>query len=115
MEEPDASVKIPSKAPNMNLRAISNATLTVTPTSDVSEITSQSGGSGVVNGANRYTVQWTNPDGSVDIDDGSKVSKPKVLAQIAQTVAVISKRRPFWKDRNISLRTMMRQMRLLVI
>merc|ERR1719189_344198 len=38
MEEPDASVKIPSKAPNMNLRAISNANLTVTPTSDASVI-----------------------------------------------------------------------------
>ena len=44
-------------------------------------------------------------------DEGSK---PEVLARIAQTVAALSKLKPIWKDRTISLHTKVRLLRSLV-
>ena len=42
-------------------------------------------------------------------------SKPKILSQIEQTTAALTKLKPIWRDNNISLGTKVKLMRSLVI
>ena len=50
--------------------------------------------------------------GSVITDEGSK---PEILSRIAQTTAALTKLKPVWNDRSISLSSKIRLMRSLVI
>ena len=50
--------------------------------------------------------------GAVVSDDGSK---PEVLSRIAQATAALTKLKPIWRDKNISLGSKMKLMRSLVI
>ena len=49
--------------------------------------------------------------GSVITDEGSK---PEILSRITQTTAPLTKLKPVWNDRNISLSSKIRLMRFLV-
>ena len=49
--------------------------------------------------------------GSVIIDEGSK---PEILSRIAQTKAALTRLKPVWNDRSISLSSKIRLMRSLV-
>ena len=49
--------------------------------------------------------------GSVITDEGSK---PEILSRTAQTTAALTRLKPVWNDRSISLRSMIRLMRSLV-
>ena len=49
--------------------------------------------------------------GSVITDEGSK---PEILSRIAQTTAALTRLKPVWNDRSISLSSKMRLMRSLV-
>ena len=50
--------------------------------------------------------------GTVVSDDGSK---PEVLSRISQTIAVLTKLKPIWRDNNISLGSKVKLVRSLVI
>ena len=58
-----------------------------------------------INGQRLETVTAFKYLGSIVTDEGSK---PEVLARIAQTVAALSKLKPIWKDKTISLHTKVR-------
>ena len=47
-------------------------------------------------------------------DTGHRGSKPEVITRIAQTIAVLTKLRIIWSDRNITLKSKIRLMRSLV-
>ena len=64
-----------------------------------------------INGQRLETVTAFKYLGSIVTDEGSK---PEVLARIAQTVAALSKLKPIWKDRTLSLHTKVRLLRSLV-
>ena len=64
-----------------------------------------------VNGKNFETVTSFKNLGSVVSDEGSK---PSVLSRIAQTTAALTRLKPVWNDRNISLSSKIRLMRSLV-
>ena len=49
--------------------------------------------------------------GSVITDEGSK---PEILSKIAQTIAALTRLKPIWNDRSISLSSKIRLMRSLV-
>ena len=57
-----------------------------------------------VNGQKLETVKYL---GSVITDEGSK---PEILSRIAQTTAVLTRLKPVWDDRSISLSSMIRLM-----
>ena len=62
-------------------------------------------------GQNLETVTGFRYLGSVIIDEGSK---PEILSRIAQTTAALTKLKPVWNDRGISLSSKIRLMRSLV-
>ena len=61
-----------------------------------------------VNGQKLETVTRFEYLGSVITDEGSK---PEILSRIAQTTAPLTKLKPVWNDRNISLSSKIRLMR----
>ena len=65
-----------------------------------------------VNGQKLETVTSFKYLGSVITDEGSK---PEILSRIAQTTAALTRLKPVWNDRNISLSSQIRPMRSLVI
>ena len=64
-----------------------------------------------VNGQKRETVTSLKYFGSVASDEGSK---PEILSRIAQTTAALTRLKPVWNDRSISLSSKIRLMRSLV-
>ena len=64
-----------------------------------------------VNGQKLQTVKSFKCRGSVITDEGSK---PEILSRIAQTTAALTKLKPVWSDRSISLSSKIRLMRSLV-
>ena len=64
-----------------------------------------------VNGQKLETVTSFKYFGSVIIDDGSK---PEILSRIAQTTAPLTRLKPVWNNRSISLSSKMGLMRSLV-
>ena len=64
-----------------------------------------------VNGQNLETVTSFKYLGSVITDEGSK---PKILSRIAQATAALTRLKPVWNDRSISLSSKIRLMRSLV-
>ena len=64
-----------------------------------------------VNGQKLKTVTGFEYLGSVKTDEGSK---PEILSRIAQTTAALTRFKPVWIDRSISLSSMIRVMRSLV-
>ena len=65
-----------------------------------------------VSGEKLETVNSFKYLGSVVSDEGSR---PEILSRIAQTTAAMTKLRPVWNDRNITLSSKIRLMRSLVI
>ena len=65
-----------------------------------------------VNGQKLETVTSFKYLGSVITDE---VSKPEILSRIAQTTAALTRLKPVWNDRTISLSSKIRLMRSLVI
>ena len=64
-----------------------------------------------VNGQKLETVTRFEYLGSVITDEGSK---PEILSRIAQTTAALTRLKPVWNDRSISLSSMIRLMHSLV-
>ena len=64
-----------------------------------------------VNGQKLETVASFKYPGSVITDEGSK---SEILSRIAQTTAALTRLKPIWNDRSISLRSKIRLMRFLV-
>ena len=64
-----------------------------------------------VNGQKLETVTSFKYLGSVITDEGSK---PEILSRITQTTAALTRLKPVWNDRSISLSSKIRQMRSLV-
>ena len=64
-----------------------------------------------VNGQKLETVTSFKYLGSVITDEGSK---PELLSRIAQTTAALTRLKPIWNDRSISLNSKIRLMRSLV-
>ena len=64
-----------------------------------------------VNGQKLETVTSFKYLGSVITDEGSK---PEILSRIAQATAVLTRLKPVWNDRSISLSSKVRLMRSLV-
>ena len=64
-----------------------------------------------VNGQKIYTVTSFKYLGSGITDEGSK---PEILSRIAQTTAALTRLKPVWKDRNISLSSKIPLIRSLV-
>ena len=64
-----------------------------------------------VNGQKLETVTSFRYLGSVITDEGYK---PEILSRIAQTTAALTRLKPVWKDRSISLSSKIRLMRSLV-
>ena len=64
-----------------------------------------------INGQKLETVTSFKYLGSVITDEGSK---PEILSRIAQTKAALTRLKPVWNDRSISLSSKMRLMRSLV-
>ena len=64
-----------------------------------------------VNGQKLETVTSFKYLGSVIIDEGSK---PEILSTIAQATAALTRLKPLWNDRSISLGSKIRLMRSLV-
>ena len=64
-----------------------------------------------VNGQKLETVTSFKYLGSVIIDEGSK---PEILSRIAQTTAALTRLKPVWIDKSISLSSKIRLMRSLV-
>ena len=64
-----------------------------------------------VNGQKLETVTSVKYLGSVITDEGSK---PEILSRIAHTAAALTRLKPVWKDRSISLSSKIRLMRSLV-
>ena len=64
-----------------------------------------------VNGQRLETVTSFKYLGSVITDEGSK---PNILSRIAQTTAALTRLKPFWIDKSISLSSKIRLMRSLV-
>ena len=64
-----------------------------------------------VNGHKLKTVTSFKYLGSVITDEGSK---PEILSRIAQTTAVLTRLKPVWNDRSISLSSKIQLMRSLV-
>ena len=64
-----------------------------------------------VNGQKLETVTSFKYLGSVITDEGSK---PEILSRIAQTTAALTRLKPVWNDRSISLSSKIRMMRSLV-
>ena len=64
-----------------------------------------------VNGKKLETVTSFKYLGSVITDDGSK---PEILSRIAQATAALTRRKPVWIDKSISLSSKIRLMRSLV-
>ena len=65
-----------------------------------------------VNGQRLETVKSFRYLGSIITDEGSK---PEILARIAQTTAALTKLKPLWNDRNITVSSKIRLMRSLVM
>ena len=65
----------------------------------------------LVNGQKLETVTSFKYLGSVITDEGSK---PEILSRIAQTTAALTRLKPVWIDKSISLRSKIRLMRSLV-
>ena len=65
-----------------------------------------------VNGQKLETVTSFKYLGSVITDEGSK---PEILSRIAWTIAVLTRLKPVWNDRSISLSSKIRLMRSLVM
>ncbi|KAI0207297.1 hypothetical protein LSAT2_008050 [Lamellibrachia satsuma] len=65
-----------------------------------------------VNGQRLETVSKFKYLGSVITDEGSK---PEIISRIAQTTAAMTRLKPIWKDKNITLRSKIRLMRSLVV
>ena len=65
-----------------------------------------------MNGQKPETVTSFKYLGSVITDEGSK---PEILSRIAQTTAALTRLKPIWNDRSISLSSKMRLMFSLVI
>ena len=65
-----------------------------------------------VNGQRLETVSNFKYLGSVVIDEGSKL---EIISRIAQTTATLTRLKPIWKDKNITLRSKIRLMRSLVV
>ncbi|PIK57015.1 endonuclease-reverse transcriptase [Apostichopus japonicus] len=63
------------------------------------------------NGEKLETVQSFKYLGAIVTDEGSG---PEILSRIAQTTSAVTKLKLIWKDRNITLRSMIRLMRSLV-
>ena len=63
------------------------------------------------NGQKLETVTSSKYLGSVITDEGSK---PETLSRIAQTTAALTRLKPVWNDRGISLSSKIRLMRFLV-
>ena len=64
-----------------------------------------------VNGQKLETVTSSKYLGSVVTDKGSK---PEILSRIAQTTAALTRLKPVWNDRSISLRSKIRLRRSLI-
>ena len=64
-----------------------------------------------VNGQRLETVTSFKYLGSIITDEGSK---PEILSRIAQTTSALTRLKPFWNDRSISLSSKIRVMRFLV-
>ena len=64
-----------------------------------------------INGQRLETVTSFKYQGSVITDEGSK---PEILSRIAQTTAALTRLRPVWIDKSISLSSKIRLMRSLV-
>ena len=64
-----------------------------------------------INGQKLETVTSFKYLGSVITDEGSK---PEILSRVAQTTAVLTRLKPVWNDRSISLSSKIRLMRSLV-
>ena len=64
-----------------------------------------------INGKQFETVTSFNHLGSVITDEGSK---PEILSRIAQTTAALTRLKPVWIDKSISLSSKIRLMRTLV-
>ena len=64
-----------------------------------------------INGQKLETVTGFNYLGSVITDEGSK---PEILSKIAQTTAALTRLKPIWIDKSISLSSKIRLMRSLV-
>ena len=64
-----------------------------------------------VNGQKLETVTSFKYLGSVITDEGSK---PEILSRIAQTTAALTRLKPVWNDRSMSLSSKIRLMRSLV-
>ena len=65
-----------------------------------------------VNGQRLETVTSFSYLGSVITDEGSK---PEILVRIAQTTAALTRLKPLWNDRNITVSSKIRLMRSLVM
>ena len=65
-----------------------------------------------VNGHRLETVKGFRYLGSIITDEGSK---PEILARIAQTTAALTRLKPLWNDRNITVSSKIRLMRSLVM
>ena len=65
-----------------------------------------------VNGQKLETVTSFEYLGSIITDEGSK---PKIFSRIAQATATLTRLKPVWNDRSISLSSKIRVMRFLVI
>ena len=65
-----------------------------------------------VNGQRLETVKSYRYLGSIITDEGSK---PDILARIAQTTAALTRLKPLWNDRNITVSSKIRLMRSLVM
>ena len=65
-----------------------------------------------VNGKKLETVSKFKYLGSVITDEGSK---PEIISRIARTTAAMTRLKPIWKDKNITLRSKIRLMRSLVM
>ena len=64
-----------------------------------------------INGQKLETVTSFKYLGSVITDEGAK---PEILSRIAQTTAALTRMKPFWNDRTISLSSKIQLMRSLV-
>ncbi|KAK3884766.1 hypothetical protein Pcinc_010952 [Petrolisthes cinctipes] len=65
-----------------------------------------------VQGQNLQMVQQFKYLGAIISDQGSK---PEILARAAQTMTALSKLKPIWKDKNISVKSKVRLLRALVL
>ena len=65
-----------------------------------------------VNGQRFEPVSKFKYFGSIITDEGSK---PDIISRIAQTTAAMTRLKPIWKDKNITLRSKTRLMRSLVV